>query len=361
MTDLEILHQHMRLYPEMEIQDGVKLLYQKYLGTGHMAPSFEAVTDRLSNEREGLRYVDGKELFEPIGNGRYRLHLNAKAAKDFSNNTLAQLFLLEAKEKEEITLFEETLVRWMVWVEKKELSFSLEESKHFLEDYQQRGYPPIGHSEKYRNAYMPAYRVVGWQGAFYQEILLYLEEALKGATVGKPMILAIDGRSGSGKSHLGAWLHRIYPQSVLLKMDDFFLPQKKKTVERLATPGGNVDYERVADSLLSLVSKGETAFYQPFNCHTQKQEEGRVLPASSFYIVEGSYSLHPSLQPYYQGSVFLTIPPEMQKQRILTRNGEKMLPLFLNEWIPLEEHYFSALNIPGKARFLYDTSKIYQG
>ena len=38
-------------------------------------------------------------------------------------------------------------------------------------------------------------------------------------------------------------------------------------------------------------------------------------------IVEGSYSLHPALEPYYDLSVFLEISPESQRRRVLERNG----------------------------------------
>ena len=57
------------------------------------------------------------------------------------------------------------------------------------------------------------------------------------------MRVAIDGPCASGKSTLGALLRGVYGAN-LFHMDDYFLPFARKTPERLAEPGGNVDYER---------------------------------------------------------------------------------------------------------------------
>ena len=42
---------------------------------------------------------------------------------------------------------------------------------------------------------------------------------------------------------------------------------------------------------------------------------------------------------------FAIIDPETQSRRILLRNGEAMHRRFIAEWIPMEEHYFSAFKI----------------
>ena len=38
--------------------------------------------------------------------------------------------------------------------------FSLEELEDYLREYQKAGYPMVSHSEQYRKAYRPAYRIV---------------------------------------------------------------------------------------------------------------------------------------------------------------------------------------------------------
>ncbi|MCL1877401.1 MAG: hypothetical protein FWF80_00945, partial [Defluviitaleaceae bacterium] len=62
-------------------------------------------------------------------------------------------------------------------------------------------------------------------------------------------VIAIDGRSASGKTTLASELAAQTGASVI-HMDDFFLPQDLRTEERLNTPGGNVHHERFASEVL---------------------------------------------------------------------------------------------------------------
>lgn len=43
-------------------------------------------------------------------------------------------------------------------------------------------------------------------------------------------------------------------------------------------------------------------------------------------------------------SVFVCSSPEIQRERIIKRNGD-MAERFFNEWIPLENRYFEAFDI----------------
>jgi hypothetical protein len=63
-------------------------------------------------------------------------------------------------------------------------------------------------------------------------------------------------------------------------------------------------------------------------------------------IIEGSYSMHPTLIDSYDLKIFLHIGPEEQSLRILKRNGPMMHKRFLCEWIPLENEYFKEMKIP---------------
>lgn len=65
-----------------------------------------------------------------------------------------------------------------------------------------------------------------------------------------PLRVAIDGPCASGKSTLGQLLAGVYG-CPLIRMDDFFLRPEQRSPERLAQPGGNVDYERFSREVLS--------------------------------------------------------------------------------------------------------------
>ncbi len=168
-----------------------------------------------------------------------------------------------------------------------------------------------------------------------------------------PLILAIDGRCASGKTTFGKLLQERLGAN-RLQMDDFFLQPFQRTPERYATPGENVDHERVREVLESWLHS-ESFRYQMFDCQT--------MTLSSFYeeehrpilIVEGSYSMHPELLPYYGYTIFFTVNMEERLRRILERNGAEKKKVFEEKWIPLEEKYFQHFAIAEKADIIIDT------
>lgn len=139
-------------------------------------------------------------------------------------------------------------------------------------------------------------------------------------------------------------------------MDDFFLPVSLRTQERLAQPGGNVDYERFRKEVLEPVSKGGTVCLRPFDCSTGQISLPVEVAPANIAIVEGSYAMHPALSDYYNGSIFLTCSPEEQLRRLAVREDPAMLPRFINEWIPLEERYFSFFSIENRCGLTLDTT-----
>ena len=153
------------------------------------------------------------------------------------------------------------------------------------------------------------------------------------------VFIAIDGRCASGKSTLAHYLAK-RTDAAIIHMDDFFLPPEKKTAQRLSIPGENTDHERLLFELLvPLYQKGE-AEYRPFNCHTVSLGEKIRIENKRTIIVEGVYSCHRELTPYYDVKIFLSVDKETQLKRLKRRSSKQIFEKFKNEWIPLEEKYF---------------------
>ena len=159
------------------------------------------------------------------------------------------------------------------------------------------------------------------------------------------VLVAIDGGSASGKTTLGALLQSIYACPVF-HMDDFFLRPEQRTPERFSEPGGNVDRERFLEEVLIPLREGRPVDYRRFDCATFTIAPPQRIKAGTLNIVEGAYSMHPDLAPYYDLSVFLPISAEKQRERILKRNAPAQAELFFDRWIPFEQRYFAALNVP---------------
>lgn len=159
------------------------------------------------------------------------------------------------------------------------------------------------------------------------------------------VIVAVDGRCGAGKTTLASQLAQELHCAVF-HMDDFFLRPQQRTAERYAAAGGNVDYERFLEEVLSPLRQGASAVtYRPFSCASQCLAPPVTVEVGTLAVVEGSYSCHPALWDSYDLRVFLTVDAGEQLRRITRRGGAEKAAAFAARWIPLEEHYFSTFDI----------------
>jgi uridine kinase len=175
-----------------------------------------------------------------------------------------------------------------------------------------------------------------------------IDELLK---LKKRVVCAIDGACASGKTTLAAMLKAKYLCNVF-PMDDFFLRPFQRTAERLGEPGGNVDYERFLEEVLTPLAEDRAFAYRPYDCSSQSlSDEVRVTPRP-LNIVEGVYSLHPALSGYYDLKVFLKTEPEEQKFRLIQRD-KKLYGRFVSEWMPLENKYFGVFQVESLCDFVF--------
>lgn len=335
----EVLLAHFARYPAMTAQDAVKLLYQATFGPGHLIADPAVAARRLSEERAACAKTDAP-AFEPIGGGFCRLHLGAMELESVPDELLNRMFLLSAEKTGDMEIFSARLAELEVLAAEGKTPFSAAALAEYLASYRAEGCPMVSHSQVYREAYAPAYRVVREEFARLLPLLQRMS-AIGGG------VIAIDGRAVSGKSTLAELLSRLL-QAPVVHMDDFFLPPEKRTAERLAEPGGNVDYERFADEVLPGLKTGDFS-YGVFDCSVMRVTEQATVPAASWRIVEGSYSHHPFFGDYADLRVFLSVDPNEQLRRIVLRNGDEMAELFKTRWIPMEEHYFDSFRVRSKA------------
>ena len=157
-------------------------------------------------------------------------------------------------------------------------------------------------------------------------------------------VLAIDGKAAAGKSSFASELAGQFTAPVI-HMDDFFLPPELRTEERYAQPGGNIHYERFGEEVLPLLREPRPFSYRRFDCHTMDYAEIVSVPDASLRIVEGAYALHPSFGKYYDLALFVDVEEGKQFQRIAARDGQDMLPVFRDRWIPYENQYIEACRV----------------
>ena len=171
----------------------------------------------------------------------------------------------------------------------------------------------------------------------------------------KPLVLALDGRCGSGKTTLANTLARQFPASITLHTDDFYLPPAQRIRGWEKTPCANMDLARLRDEVLAPARAGKPALYRAYSCREGAYLPVQQLAAQPLVILEGSYSHHPLLTGYETLRVFVTCSREEQTRRLQAREGERYAN-FAARWIPLEEGYFAQYRIEETADLAVDTT-----
>ena len=157
----QILITHARRYPLMEPTDAVKLIYQNEFGGGHLIRDEAACLNFLHQEYGAISQCPDSPLTEYIGNGLVRVHLAALDAHGCSPENLGRCFIRSAVLHQgslESFLTKLELLRTMA--AESLMPFSATELEGYLVSYQAIGYPMVSHSETYRQAYHPGYRIV---------------------------------------------------------------------------------------------------------------------------------------------------------------------------------------------------------
>lgn len=336
------LRQHCEKYPKLAVTDLFKFLYQSSFGCEHLVSDIASARAYICKEAESARPMVG-DLAEPLDGDYCRVHLEYLKT-GLSADTFAKLFVFSAEHVEDgKERLEEKIDLLLEMAQKGELPFSKAEVAEALEKWRGEGCPACHHSENFRTAYAPAYRLMKQEYVRFLPLFAKIDSMLKQGRV----TLAIEGGSGSGKTTLGNLLSQIYNCTVF-HMDDFFLRPEQRTPERFAEPGGNVDRERFLSEVLMPIHNNETVMYRRFDCGTFTILSPEAKEPSALNVIEGAYSMHPELAKYYDSSVFLDITPELQKARITKRNSPELAKRFFAEWIPMEHRYFECMNIKEK-------------
>lgn len=160
MKELEmILKDHAVRYPLMEPTDAVKLIYQNEFGGGHLIRDEEAVRRYLHQEYAEIAGNPVLPRYESIGNGLVRVNL--AALNETELDPLAENFIRSAaSHRGSLPRFLEKLDVLHCLTAAGVFGFDVNELNAYLEGYAKAGYPMVSHSDAYRQAYHPAYRVI---------------------------------------------------------------------------------------------------------------------------------------------------------------------------------------------------------
>ena len=150
-------------YPLLEIQDIYKLIYQASMGSEHAILDVNATRARMGEEVRNLDHEINWPRYENISpvDRIFRIHLGPFRENDFELDAINESFIQTAKSYDGSIAI---LRRYWFYIEQMaaagRLPFELFQLRHFFGTQEDSQFPTVHHSNRYRSAYKPAYRIV---------------------------------------------------------------------------------------------------------------------------------------------------------------------------------------------------------
>lgn len=172
----------------------------------------------------------------------------------------------------------------------------------------------------------------------HRELLALI--AQRAAGLERPLIVAVDGRSGVGKSTLAQKLAGAL-EAALIEGDDFYAGGLELRDDSPASRAAAcIDWTRQSSVLEALRNRRE-AVWRAFDWESF---DGRLVDSATrlrpepIVILEGVYSARPELAQLMDVSILLRIPEADRIKRLVAREG--IIGPWERQWHEAEEYYF---------------------
>ena len=156
-----------------------------------------------------------------------------------------------------------------------------------------------------------------------------------------PVIIAIDGRSGAGKTTLAIELAarlREHHKVSLFHLEDIY-------------PGWNglaAGVERYASTVLAPLHRGEPAEWVSWDWNAHYDGETRTTRPAEIVLVEGVGAAAAAARPYLSAVIWADSPEHDRRSRALARDGDSYAP-YWDEWAAQEEEWLAVDDVPAQA------------
>jgi para-aminobenzoate synthetase len=156
-----------------------------------------------------------------------------------------------------------------------------------------------------------------------------------------PVIIAIDGRSGAGKTTLAVELAarlRMHHKVSLFHLEDIY-------------PGWNglaAGVERYVSTVLAPLSRGEAATWTSWDWERHYDGDPRVTLPAEIVIVEGVGAAAAEARPLLGAVIWAESPDEVRRTRALERDGATYEP-YWDQWAAQEEEWLAGDDVPHHA------------
>ena len=135
----------------------------------------------------------------------------------------------------------------------------------------------------------------------------------------RPILIAIEGFGGSGKTTLANKLKDILGSAYVVNIDDFIVKEK---LNEPSWDNGAFDRERLERQVLIPASINGPIAYEELIWETNSFSKPKHVPDVDFLIVEGISAYHPNIALDYDYKIWIDTPNEDAKARGQARDAE---------------------------------------
>jgi len=281
------LYFYYRKYPKSEITDYYKLLFQKHFGPGHFINENNSLA-YLQNECSKLKKTKYQDLYEYLGNEYVRINLVPYLNNNLNLKNLNKFFINSSSfinNKDSFINNLNVLSAFLI-----EIGFKKDIVLNTFINYETLGYPPVHHSQNYKNNYNPAYRVI--KSGFINDDLRFIQmiQYLSQLSSSNPTFISIY----NNYKHLNNMLERtkeLYPITII-PADTIIDPNQ---------PNNNL-FEKTRDLILNIQ---DTSQYRVYNNH--KYDLVTINKNKAFVIFTGLERISKKINPFIHKSIFINL------------------------------------------------------
>jgi para-aminobenzoate synthetase len=173
----------------------------------------------------------------------------------------------------------------------------------------------------------------------------------------RPVVIALDGGSGSGKSMLAAMV-AAQSEAAHIPVDDFFaadIPESQWPRFALEEKLQKVfHWQRLREEAILPLLAGRPAQWFPFDFASGQRADGTygMLPdpvsrePKPVILLDGAYSAGPALSDLVDWAVLVHTPVKERHRRLAAREEKDFLARWHQLWDPLETYYFAQVRPP---------------
>jgi uridine kinase len=167
----------------------------------------------------------------------------------------------------------------------------------------------------------------------------------------EPRLVALDGRSGVGKSTLAAAVAERTGAAVI-DGDDFYAGGTAAFWDAMTAEQKTdrvIDWRRQR-TVLELLWQGRAASWFPYDWDADDGSRSTHLltcEPTGVVILEGAYSARPELADLLSLRVLLDLPRRERRRRLVEREGARYRAEWETRWSEAEDHYFGKVMLPG--------------